>query len=567
MYKGIEASRGIGIGSICLIVEHDLSFESKHIDDTEAEKARFNSAIDTFKSETAAMAENIRKNIGPKEAEIMEGHLAMIADPTMAGEMTKMIEAGQCAEAAVTAVCDMFIGMFSKMEDDMMRQRASDISDIKISLLKLLLGIEDVDISKVAPGTVLVAHDLTPSMTSQIVKDNVVGIITEVGGKTSHSAILARALEIPAVLSVPNITELVHDKDTAIVDGTEGDVYINPDGEVISQYVIKREEFIKAQAELKNFLGKKTVTADGTEVELFCNIGTPKDAKKAVECDGEGIGLFRSEFLFMDRPHLPTEDEQFEAYKEAVETMKGKTVIIRTLDIGGDKDIPYLGLEKEENPFLGYRAVRYCLSNSDTYKMQLRGILRASAFGKVKIMIPLVTCVEEVRAVKALVEECKNELKAEGVAFDENIEVGCMVETAAASLIADMLAKEADFFSIGTNDLTQYTMSVDRGNANVAYLYSAFQPAVLRSIKNIIEAGNKAGITVGMCGEAAADPLMIPLLISFGLNEYSVNPVLVLTARSIISKWSKEEADALAAKVLSLTTEKEIVELLKAEAK
>ncbi len=567
MYKGIEASRGIGIGSICLIVEHDLSFESKHIDDTESEKARFNSAIDKFKTETAAMAENIRNNIGPKEAEIMEGHLAMIADPTMAGEMTKMIEAGQCAEAAVTAVCDMFIGMFSKMEDDMMRQRASDISDIKISLLKLLLGVEDVDISKVAPGTVLVAHDLTPSMTSQIVKDNVVGIITEVGGKTSHSAILARALEIPAVLSVPNITELVKDKDTAIVDGTEGDVYINPDGDVISQYVIKREEFIKAQAELKNFLGKKTVTADGTEVELFCNIGTPKDAKKAVECDGEGIGLFRSEFLFMDRPHLPTEDEQFEAYKEAVETMKGRTVIIRTLDIGGDKDIPYLGLEKEENPFLGYRAVRYCLSNSETYKMQLRGILRASAFGKVKIMIPLVTCVEEVRSVKALVEECKNELKAEGIAFDENIEVGCMVETAAASLIADILAKEADFFSIGTNDLTQYTMSVDRGNANVAYLYSAFQPAVLRSIKNIIEAGNKAGITVGMCGEAAADPLMIPLLISFGLNEYSVNPVLVLTARSIISKWSKEEADALAAKVLSLTTEKEIVELLKAEAK
>ena len=513
------------------------------------------------------MAENIRKNIGPKEAEIMEGHLAMVSDPTMAGEMTKMIEAGQCAEAAVTAVCDMFIGMFSKMEDDMMRQRASDISDIKISLLKLLLGIEDVDISKVAPGTVIVAHDLTPSMTSQIVKDNVVGIITEVGGKTSHSAILARALEIPAVLSVPNITELVKDKDTAIVDGTEGDVHINPDGEVISQYIIKREEFIKAQAELKNFLGKKTLTADGTEVELFCNIGTPKDAKKAVECDGEGIGLFRSEFLFMDRPHLPTEDEQFEAYKEAVETMGGRTVIIRTLDIGGDKDIPYLGLEKEENPFLGYRAVRYCLSNTDTYKMQLRGILRASAFGKVKIMVPLVTCVEEVRSVKALVEECKSELKAEGVAFDENIEVGCMVETAAASLIADILATEADFFSIGTNDLTQYTMSVDRGNANVAYLYSAFQPAVLRSIKNIIEAGNKAGIPVGMCGEAAADPLMIPLLISFGLNEYSVNPVLVLTARSIISKWSKEEADALAAKVLSLTTEKEIVELLKAEAK
>ncbi len=567
MYKGIEASRGIGIGSICLIVESDLSFESKHIDDTEAEKARFNSAIEKFKTETAEMAENIRKNIGPKEAEIMEGHLAMISDPTMAGEMNKMIDAGQCAEAAVTAVCDMFIGMFSKMEDDMMRQRASDISDIKISLLKILLGVEDVDISKVAPGTVLVAHDLTPSMTSQIVKENVVGIITEVGGKTSHSAILARALEIPAVLSVPGITEIVKDKDTAIVDGTEGDVYINPDGEVVSKYVIKREEFVRAQAELKNFLGKETVNADGERVELFCNIGTPKDAKKAIECDGEGIGLFRSEFLFMDKPHLPTEDEQFEAYKEAVEIMGGKTVIIRTLDIGGDKDIPYLGLEKEENPFLGYRAVRYCLANPDTYKIQLRGILRASAFGKVKIMVPLVTCVDEVRAVKALVEECKNELKAEGIKYDENIEVGCMVETAAASLIADMLAKEADFFSIGTNDLTQYTMSVDRGNANVAYLYSAFQPAVLRSIKNIIEAGNAAGIPVGMCGEAAADPLMIPLLMSFGLDEYSVNPVLVLTARSIISKWSKAEADALAEKVLSLTTEKEIVAALKEAAK
>ena len=567
MYKGIEASRGIGIGSICLITEHDLSFDSKPVADKDAEKARFNDAIEKFKAETAEMAENIRKNIGPKEAEIMEGHLAMIADPTMAGEMTKMIEAGQCAEAAVTAVCDMFIGMFSKMEDDMMRQRASDISDIKISLLKILLGVEDVDISKVAPGTVLVAHDLTPSMTSQIVKENVVGIITEVGGKTSHSAILARALEIPAVLSIPNICEIVKDKDTAIVDGTEGDVYINPDGDVISQYVIKREEFIRAQAELKNFVGKATLTADGKEVELFCNIGTPKDAKKAIECDGEGIGLFRSEFLFMDKPHLPTEDEQFEAYKEAVETMSGKTVIIRTLDIGGDKEIPYMNLEKEENPFLGYRAVRYCLANTDIYKTQLRGILRASAFGTVKIMVPLVTCVDEIRAVKALVEECKMELTNEGISFDPSIQVGCMIETAAASLIADMLAKEADFFSIGTNDLTQYTMSVDRGNAKVAYLYSAFQPAVLRSIKNIIAAGNAAGIPVGMCGEAAADPLMIPLLISFGLDEYSVNPVLVLTARAIISKWSKADADALAEKVLSLSTEKEIVELLKASAK
>ena len=567
MFEGIPASRGIGIGSICVITEHELKYDNAKIEDVAAEQKRFQDAIDKFKVETTEMAEDIRKRIGPKEAEILEGHLVMISDPSMSGEMNKMIAAGQCAEAAVEAVCDMFIGMFSKMDDDMMRQRASDIADVKVSLLKILLGIEDVDISKVAPGTILVAKDLTPSMTSQIHKENVAGIITEVGGKTSHSAILARALEIPAVLSVPDITTLVKDKDTAIVDGTEGNVYINPEGDVLSSYIIKREEFIKKQAELKNFLGKETVTADGTNLELFCNIGTPKDAKKAVECDGEGIGLFRSEFLFMDNNHLPSEEEQFAAYKEAAEALSGKPVIIRTLDIGGDKDIPYLNMKKEENPFLGYRAVRYCLGNKDSYKVQLRAIIRASAFGKVKIMVPLVTCVDEIRAVKELVSDIKKDLDAQGIAYDKDIEVGCMIETASASLIADLLAKESDFFSIGTNDLTQYTMSVDRGNADVAYLYSTFQPSVLRSIKHIIECGRKEGIPVGMCGEAAADPLMIPLLISFGLTEFSVNPVLVLTARCIISKWSKAEADELAKKVMNLDTEKEIVDLLKKEAK
>ena len=567
MYNGIAASRGIGIGSICVIAEHELKYEAVKVEDTESEKARFDKAVEQFKKETAEMAEDIRKRIGPKEAEILEGHLVMMSDPSMSGEMGKMIAAGQCAESAVEAVCDMFIGMFSKMDDDMMRQRASDISDIKVSLLKILLGIEDIDISKVAPGTILVARDLTPSMTSQIVKENVAGIITEVGGKTSHSAILARALEIPAVLSVPDITNLVKDKDTAIVDGTEGNVYINPEGDILSQYIIKREDYIKKQAELKGYLGKETVTADGINLELFCNIGTPKDAKKAAQCDGEGVGLFRSEFLFMDNTKMPTEDEQFAAYKEAAETLSGKPVIIRTLDVGGDKDIPYLNIKKEENPFLGYRAVRYCLGNRDNYMIQLRAIVRASAFGKVKIMVPLVTCVEEIRAVKEMVAEIKKDFDANGISYDKDIEIGCMIETASASLIADLLAKESDFFSIGTNDLTQYTMSVDRGNADVAYLYSTFQPSVLRSIKHIIECGVEAGIPVGMCGEAAADPLMIPLLISFGLTEFSVNPVLVLTARCIISKWSKAEADALTEKVMALSTEAEIQSLLKKEAK
>ena len=567
MYKGIAASRGIGIGSICRIVEQDLSFETKMVSDTAAEKARFQKAIDEFVEETYEMAEDVKKNIGPKESEILLGHAVMISDPSMSGEMFSMIEAGQCAEAALTGVCDMFYSIFSTMDDEMMRQRASDIADVKVSILKKLLGIRDIEIGKVAPGTVLVCKDLTPSMTSQIVKENVAGIITEIGGPTSHSAILARALEIPAVLSVPGIVDLVEDKDTAIVDGTAGDVFINPEGDVLSQYIIKRENFIKKKAELKKFIGKETLTADGDKLEIFCNIGTPKDAKKAMECDGEGVGLFRSEFLFMDNTHLPTEEEQFEAYKEALETMEGRTVIIRTLDIGGDKDIPYMDFEKEENPFLGFRAVRYCLAHEDMYRVQLRAITRASAFGKAKIMVPLVTTVDEVRRVKQLVAEIKDELRAEGIAFDENIEVGCMVETAAASVIADLLAKEADFFSIGTNDLTGYTMAVDRGNAKVAYLYSAFQPAVLRSIRQIIRAGKEAGIPVGMCGEAAADPLMIPLLMSFGLDEYSVNPVLVLTARCIISKWTKAEADALADKVMAMDNIEDVIAALKAAAK
>lgn len=567
MYKGIAASRGIGIGSICRIIEQDLSFETKMVSDVEAEKARFQKAIDDFVEETYAMAEDVKKNIGEKESEILLGHAVMISDPSMSGEMFSMIDAGQCAEAALTGVCDMFYGIFSTMEDEMMKQRASDIADVKVSILKKLLGIKDIEIGKVPAGTVLVCKDLTPSMTSQIVKENVVGIITEVGGPTSHSAILARALEIPAVLSVPGIVDLVEDKDAAIVDGTAGDVFINPEGDVLAKYVVKREEFIKKREELKKFIGKETLTADGDKLEIFCNIGTPKDAKKAMECDGEGVGLFRSEFLFMDNTHLPTEEEQFVAYKEALETMEGKTVIIRTLDIGGDKDIPYMDFEKEENPFLGFRAVRYCLANPDMYKTQLRAITRASAFGKAKIMVPLVTTVDEVRAVKKLVAEIKDDLRAEGIAFDENIEVGCMTETAASAAIADLLAKEADFFSIGTNDLTGYTMAVDRGNAKVAYLYSAFQPAVLRSIRQIIAAAKKAGIPVGMCGEAAADPLMIPLLMSFGLDEYSVNPVLVLTARCIISKWTKAEADALAEKVMAMDNVEDIVAALKAAAK
>lgn len=563
MLSGISASHGIGIGSIRVIKEHDLHYEAVTIEDIGAEKKRFEDAVEQFKKETAEMAEEIRKRIGPKEAEILESHLLMIDDPTMSEEMRKLIDMGQCSESAVEVVCDSFISLFSELSDEFMQQRATDVRDIKLSLLKLLLGVEDTDIRTVPPGTILVAKDLTPSMTSQIRKENVLGIITEVGGKTSHSAILARALEIPAVLSVPRITEVVKNKDTAIVDGSQGIVYINPEGDILSQYSIQCTEYLKKQTELKDFFGKETKTADGIEPELFCNIGTPKDAKKVIECDGEGVGLFRSEFLFMDNTRMPTEEEQFNAYKEAAQIMDGKTLIIRTLDIGGDKDIPYLHIKKEENPFLGYRALRYCLGNQEVFRTQLRAIIRASAFGKVKIMLPLVSCVEELRAAKELISEIKVDLEQNGISYDRNIEVGCMIETPSASLIADLLAKESDFFSIGTNDLTQYTMTVDRGNADVSYLYSTFHPSVLRSVKHIIDSGKAAGIPVGMCGEAASDPLFIPLLLSFGLSVFSVNPVLVLATRSVISKWTKKEADALTKKVMSLSTEAEIVAVLK----
>ena len=456
----------------------------------------------------------------------------------------------------------MFIDMFSATGDDLTMQRAADVRDIRDGLLSILLGVQEVKISDAPAGTVLVAKELTPSMTAGINKENIVGIITETGSQTSHSAILARALEIPAVLSVPNAVTQLSSGEQVIVDGKSGDVITAPAEEQIAEYTNKRDAFIRERRELENLRGQATVCASGEEFELFCNIGTPKDATKAVEADGEGVGLFRTEFLFMDRNQLPTEDEQFEAYKQASRILDGKPLIIRTLDIGGDKDIPYLGLAKEENPFMGFRAIRYCLKNRDLFKSQLKAILRASAFGDIRIMFPLITAVEELRAGKELVEEAKNDLRASDIAFNENIQVGVMTETAASGVIADLLAEEADFFSIGTNDLTGYTMAADRGNSDVAYLYSPFQPSVLRMIRRIIRCGREKGISVGMCGEAAANPMMIPLLISFGLTEFSVSAPSVLKVRKNIAKWTKAEADAVAEKVMAMTTEAEITAYL-----
>lgn len=567
MNKGIAGSAGYGVGKVVIISDAKPEYENRTITDTDAEIKRYDDAVAAFTEKTHAMAEAMKESVGEHNAEILEGHILLLTDPGM-DEITKgAIMSGTCAEAAFESTCDMFAGMFQMADDELTRQRATDIGDIKVRMLKILTGTPDVNISEVPAGTILVAEDLTPSMTAGIVKENVAGIITAVGGKTSHSAILARALEIPAVLSVDGIVDKVSDGMTAVVDGCDGICILDPSQEEIDEYQAKREKYLSDKALLEVYRGKDTVTADGVKVHLYGNIGNPEDAKQVAACDGEGVGLFRTEFLFMGASELPSEEEQFQAYKAAAETMEGREVIIRTLDVGGDKDIPYLGLEKEDNPFLGFRAVRYCLQNKDSYRVQLRALLRASAFGDIKIMVPLVTCVDEIRSVKALVKELMVELDAENVAYNKDIQVGAMIETPAASLIADLLAKEADFFSIGTNDLTQYTMAVDRGNAKVAYLYSSYNPAVLRSMKNIIEAANAAGIMVGMCGEAAADPLLIPLLISFGLGEFSVSATSVLATRGTIAKWSKAEADELAAKALSLATETEVAELLKANAR
>ena len=569
MAKGVVASQGYGIGQVVIVKEASLDFQKVTVSDVEAEKKRLSDAVDVFMEKTQAMADDMKERIGEKEAEILEGHILMMQDPEMISQIEGAIESESMnAEAALDQVCDMFIQMFSSIDDEMFQQRATDVADIKTRMLKILLGVEDVDISAVPAGTVLVAVDLTPSMTAGINNQNVVGIMTEVGGKTSHSAILARALEIPAVLSIDGIVGKVANGQTVIVDGTDGEVILEPTEEEIAAYTEKRAKYLEDKKALEKFRGQASKMASGEQVELVGNIGNPNDALKVVECDGEGVGLFRTEFLFMDATSIPSEDEQFEAYKKAAQILDGKPVIIRTLDIGGDKAIPYLGLETEENPFLGYRAVRFCLDRKeDIYKPQLRALLRASAFGNIRIMVPLVTCVDEIREVKAMVEELKADLDEKGIAYDKDIKVGIMTETAASSVIADLLAEEADFFSIGTNDLTGYTMAVDRGNAKVAYLYSAFQPAVLRSIKRIIECGKQEGIMVGMCGEAAADPMLVPVLLAWGLDEFSVSPTSVLATRKVMSEWTMDEAKEVAEKVLTFDTEAEVVDYLKSVAK
>lgn len=563
MLKGVGASAGIGIGKVICIREQNLDYSQVQYQGREQEKARLKQAVETFCEKTQRMAEDIRQRVGQKESEILSGQVMMLSDPFMVSQMEDAIQSGSCAEAAVDTICQMYIEMFSNVEDELMKQRATDIEDIKTRMLRLLLGVESVDMASLPKGTVLAAKDLTPSMTVGLQKENVSAIITEVGGKTSHSAILARALEIPAVLGIPDALQQLTDGQTAIVDGATGQVLTEPDAETLYHYTKLQEEQLRQKVMLSIYRDKPTTDASGRSYQLYANIGSVMEAQAALENGAEGIGLFRTEFLFMDRPAMPDEEEQLEAYSSVSHLMKGKEVIIRTLDVGGDKEVSYLKMGSEQNPFLGWRAIRYCLSEQPLFKTQLRALLRAGAQERnIKIMLPLVTGVQEIRAARSLLEECKQELSREGLEYDPKIALGVMIETPAAALTADLMAKEADFFSIGTNDLTQYTIAVDRGNAKVEQLYTTLHPAVLRSIRGIIHAAKQAKIPVGMCGESAADPLLIPLLMQFGLDEFSVSASSVLKTRKTISEWNREQVEQVAEQAMQLSTPQELDEYL-----
>ena len=564
-FYGVGAAEGIGIGVAKVVREQNVEVVKKAVSDIEAEVNNFMRVLNITKAETEEMSQALEKNASAKEAEILFGHIMLMSDPMLVDEIVNRIKGESvCAEYAIDEVCNQYAAVFASMDDELMQQRATDMLDIKTRLIKKILGIENTDLSKLPYGSIIVAKDLTPSMTAGLNPDNVFGIVTQFGGKTSHSAILARALEIPAVVGLSNLPEDISDNTDILLDGESGEVIILPTDAEKSDYEKKKKKYDANKEMLKKYRELPSISKDGKKVEIAGNIGSPEDAKKVIENGGEGIGLFRTEFLFMDRDGMPTEEEQFESYKEVATAMEGKPVIIRTLDIGGDKEIPYMGIVQDENPFLGYRAIRLCLDRKDDiYIPQLRALLRASAFGNIKIMLPLITSMDEIREAKALISYIKKELDEKNIAYNKSIEVGIMVETAAASLLADIFAKEVDFFSIGTNDLIQYTMSVDRGNVKIAGLYSPFSPAVLRSINRIITEGKKAGIMVGMCGEAASDPLLIPVLLSWGMDEFSMSASSILKSRQIISGCDSKELKVKVDKVLEMSTESEIKEYLK----
>ncbi len=559
MLKGIAVSEGMACGTAVVIKSESGGREKtyRQAESSEKERSRFREAYDSFIKEAEKAAEDLKSRGLEQEAGILLSHVEMVKDPSVASGIEENISNGCCAEEAVDKTLGFFADMFEATGDELTMQRASDVRDINNELIKKLTGNEGSDISSLPEGSVLVTDELTPSMTVDMKTGSVVGIVAETGGYTSHSAILARALGVPAVLSVAGATKLIAEGQDVAVDGISGDVIVSPDNDEKKRCEEKAEAFRRQKALTEEFRGKMTVTASGEKKEVVANIGNAGDVSAAKDGDAEGVGLFRTEFLYMDRDSAPDEEEQLASYRKVAEAFAPAPVIIRTLDVGGDKDVQYLDMGKEDNPFMGFRAIRYCLENQQLFRTQLRALLRANTAGNIRIMLPMVTELQEIRDVRKLIDESVEELKAEGKEFGQNISLGIMVETPAAAATADILAEEADFFSIGTNDLTGYMMSADRGNGKVAYLYSVYQPAVLRMIRNVCEAAHKAGIPVGMCGEAAADPALIPCLLGFGLDEFSVGSRQVLATRRTISLWSRQEAEDTVRKVMTLHTVEE----------
>ena len=563
LIKGIAASDGVAIAKAYLLVEPDLSFTNEKITDTDAEIKKFRNALEASKIELTKIRNNAEKSLGADKAAIFDAHLLVLDDPELIQPIEDKIANEKVnAPEALNEVTTQFITIFESMDNEYMRERAADIRDVSKRVLAHLLGVELPNPSMIDESVVIIGNDLTPSDTAQLNKEFVQGFVTNIGGRTSHSAIMSRSLEIAAVVGTKSITHEVKQGDMVIVDGITGDVIIDPTEDELIAYQNKRERFFEDKKELQKLRDAETVTVDGEHAELAANIGTPDDLYGVMENGAEGIGLYRTEFLYMGRDQMPTEDEQFEAYKKVLETMKDKRVVVRTLDIGGDKELPYLNLPKEMNPFLGYRAIRLCLDQQDIFRTQLRALLRASAYGKLNIMFPMVATIKEFRDAKAILLEEKDKLTSEGQEVADDIEVGIMVEIPSTAALADIFAKEVDFFSIGTNDLIQYTMAADRMSERVSYLYQPYNPAILRLVKQVIEASHKEGKWTGMCGEMAGDEIAIPLLLGLGLDEFSMSATSILKARRQINGLSKNEMAELANRAINCATQDEVKELV-----
>lgn len=562
MYNGTGASPGIALGKALVIEHSELVIEKRNISNIEEEIQKLENAVKVSKDELTKVKEKALMELGEHEAEIFEAHLLVLEDPELVDSaISKIRDEKVNADYALNEIKEMFVAMFESMDNEYMRERAADIKDVTNRVLRHILGIKVVDLAGLDEEVVLIAHDLTPSDTATMNKSMVLGFLTDIGGRTSHTAIMARTLEIAAVVGLDDITKKVKDGDYIVFNGDTGEVIVNPDEETKAKYASLKEQFEEYRKSLELLKGQESITTDGRHVELAGNIGSPNDVSGLIKNDAEGVGLYRTEFLYMDKEDaFPSEEEQYEAYKAVLEGMNNKPIVIRTLDIGGDKELPYFEMEPEMNPFLGYRAIRLCLDRKDIFKTQLRALYRASVHGKLRIMFPMISSLEELLSAKEVIKEVLAELDAEKIAYANDVEVGMMIEIPSAAVISDILAKHVDFFSIGTNDLIQYTCAVDRMNQKISHLYNQFNPAVLRLIKMVIDNAHKEGKWVGMCGESAGDQRMIPILLGFGLDEFSMSPISILPARKLINSLSYTEMQKFGDEVLAMGTAKEIKE-------